>query len=148
MTIKEKTEWSYCVKTHWLQTAFRILMGAALLFAGVSHLTFARLEFVAQVPTWLPLPADLVIILSGFAEIALGFSLIFIAKWKALAGCMAALFFILVFPGNISQYVNHIDAFGLNSDQDRFIRLFFQPVLVAWALWSTGAWKACLKRNK
>ena len=56
-------------------------------------------------------------------------------------GIATALFFIAIFPGNISQYVNKVDAFGLDSDQARFIRLFFQPLLVIWALWSTGAWR-------
>ena len=52
------------------------------------------------------------------------------------------MFFVAVFPGNISQYLTHTDAFGLDSDPARALRLVFQPVLVAWALWSTGAWQA------
>lgn len=148
MNIRQKIRWSYNVKTNWFQTILRILLGSALLFAGITHLTIARLEFVAQVPSWLPLPTDLVVILSGIVEVGLGASLIFIPKWKALIGWLAAIFFILIFPGNISQYVNHIDAFGMHTDYDRLKRLFFQPVLVAWALWSTGAFKAYLKRNK
>ena len=89
---------------------------------------------------------DLVVVLSGIAEIALGASLIFLYKWKAFVGWTVALFFIAVFPGNISQYINEVDAFGLDSDKARLIRLFFQPVLVLWALWSTSACKAL--RNK
>ena len=119
---------------------FRILLGAFLVFAGTAHLTVSRQEFLAQVPLWVPLDGDLVVILSGIAEIALGLGLIFLRKQRALVGLAAAVFFVLIFPGNISQYINRIDAFGLNSDQSRFIRLFFQPVLVIWALWSTGAW--------
>jgi uncharacterized membrane protein len=53
-------------------------------------------------------------------------------------GLIVAIFFILIFPGNINQYVNGVDAFGLDTDQKRLIRLFFQPLLVVWALWSTG----------
>ncbi len=124
-----------------VQAVFRILLGAFLCFAGIGHLTVARTEFLAQVPPWLPLDADFVVILSGFVEIALGLALIFWGKRRVLAGLAAAVFFILIFPGNISQYVNRIDAFGLNTDQARFIRLFFQPVLVLWALWSTDAWR-------
>ncbi len=124
-----------------IQAVFRILLGAFLFGAGISHLTVARTEFLAQVPPWLPLDADLVVVLSGFVEIALGLALIFWVKRRVLAGLAAAVFFILIFPGNISQYVNRIDAFGLNTDQARFIRLFFQPVLVLWALWSTDAWR-------
>ena len=123
-----------------LNTAFRILLGAFLAFAGTTHLTVSRQEFLAQVPPWVPLEGDLVVILSGVVEIALGLSLIFLSKQRALVGLATAVFFVLIFPGNISQYINQIDAFGLNSDQSRFIRLFFQPVLVIWALWSTGAW--------
>ena len=124
-----------------VQAVFRILLGAFLCFAGIGHLTVARTEFLAQVPPWLPLAADSVVVLSGFVEIALGLALIFWVKRRVFVGLAAAVFFILIFPGNISQYVNRIDAFGLNTDQARFMRLFFQPVLVLWALWSTDAWR-------
>jgi len=130
-----------------VQTTFRILLGAFLLFSGTSHLTVARAEFLAQVPTWLPLNGDLVVVLSGIAEIALGLALIFLVKQRVLVGLAAATFFVLIFPGNISQYVNRIDAFGLNTDQVRFNRLLFQPVLVFWALWSTGAWSVLFTRT-
>jgi uncharacterized membrane protein len=130
-----------------VKAIFRILLGASLLFAGISHLTVARTEFLAQVPTWLPVNADLVVVLSGIAEIALGLALIFLVKQRALAGLATAAFFILIFPGNISQYVNQIDAFGLNTDQARLTRLFFQPVLVLWALWSTDAWRVFFPRK-
>jgi len=130
-----------------VQTTFRILLGAFLLLAGTSHLTVARAEFLAQVPTWLPLNGDLVVVLSGFAEILLGLALIFLVKQRVLVGLAAAAFFVLIFPGNISQYVNRIDAFGLNTDQARVTRLFFQPVLVLWALWSTGAWRVFFTRQ-
>lgn len=141
-------KWIYGKDTNWVQTICRILLGAALLFAGISHLTFNRAEFVAQVPNWVPLSTDLVVVLSGIVEVALGLSLIFLYKWKALIGWATALFFILIFPGNISQYINEVDAFGLDTDKARLIRLFFQPVLVVWALWSTGAFKAFINRNK
>ena len=141
-------KWIYGKDTNWVQTICRILLGAALLFAGISHLTFNRAEFVAQVPNWVPLSTDLVVVLSGIVEVALGLSLIFLYKWKALIGWATALFFILIFPGNISQYINEVDAFGLDTDKARLIRLFFQPVLVVWALWSTAAFKAFINRNK
>lgn len=148
MKIKEIAKWNYGVKTHWILSVFRIILGLSLLFAGFSHLTISRLEFVAQVPEWVPLPVDLVVVLSGVVEILLGLSLVILPKWKALTGWIVALFFVLIFPGNIAQYVNQIDAFGLNTDQSRFIRLFFQPLLVAWALWSTGAYQAFKNRKK
>lgn len=129
------------------QDTGRVLLGAFLALAGTSHLTWARSEFSAQVPKWLPMDDDLVVVLSGVAEILLGGSLIIARKQRTRVGSVAALFFVLVFPGNISQYMHHIDAFGLNSDKARFARLFFQPVLVAWALWSTGAWHAWRKKT-
>jgi uncharacterized membrane protein len=124
--------------TNLIQNIFRILLGAFLAFAGFSHLTFNRAEFLAQVPQWVPLNPDLVVILSGIVEISMGLSLIFFLKQKRNLGILAAIFFVLVFPGNISQYINHVSAFGLNTDGLRLIRLFFQPLLVVWALWSTG----------
>ena len=148
MKLADSLQWGVGIKTNLVQNIFRILLGLALLFAGISHLTFNRLEFVAQVPNWVPLSTDLVVILSGIVEIALGASLIALNQWKALVGCVTAIFFVLIFPGNISQYVNQVDAFGLDTDQARLIRLFFQPVLIAWALWSTGALKAFLHNNK
>lgn len=131
-----------------LQNIFRILLGAFLLYAGISHLTFNRIAFLAQVPTWLPLDPDMVVILSGIVEIGLGLCLIVFVRQKKLIGIIAAIFFILVFPGNISQYVNQIDSFGLNTDKLRLIRLFFQPLFILWALWSTGALKKLNKNNQ
>ncbi len=130
-----------------IKTILRTLLGAFLCFAGVAHLTVARTEFLAQVPTWLPLDGDFVVVASGIAEIGLGLALIFWVKQRVLAGLAAAAFFILIFPGNISQYTNQIDSFGLNTDQARFNRLLFQPVLVLWALWSTDAWRVFLSRK-
>ena len=148
MKLTEKLKWGYDVKTNWFRSVLRIVLGSFLLFAGTSHLTISRLEFVAQVPPWVPLPVDLVVVLSGIVEISLGLSLVFLPKWKGLVGWIVALFFVLIFPGNISQYVNQISAFGLDTDRARFIRLFFQPLLVVWALWSTGAFRAYANRNQ
>lgn len=130
-----------------LQTVLRVTLGLALLFAGTAHLTFARAEFLAQVPKWVPLDGDLVVVLSGIVELALGAGLVALSKHRVLVGVTVAAFFVAIFPGNISQYVNRVDAFTLNSDTARFVRLFFQPVLVAWALWSTGAWQAFRQRR-
>ncbi|MBB2774277.1 MULTISPECIES: hypothetical protein [Mycolicibacterium] len=129
-----------------LRLTARVLLGASLLFAGIGHLTFARTDFYAQVPPWLPLDVDLVVIASGVVEIALGVALIVLHRWRVPLGWITAAFFVLVFPGNISQYLTHTDAFGLHSDRDRAVRLLFQPVLVVWALWSTGAWAAWRRR--
>jgi uncharacterized membrane protein len=137
------------IKTSIIQNIFRILLGCFMLYAGYSHLTFNRIEFQAQVPDWIPLSKDLVVILSGIIEILLGLGMVFWSKQRVKVGVALALFYVLIFPGNISQYLNGTDAFGaLNSDKARLIRLFFQPVLIAWALWSTGAWTAWKNRKK
>ena len=131
-----------------IQTIFRLLLGAALLFTGISHLTWARVDFLAQVPRWLPLSGDLVVVLSGIVELLLGGSLILLGRYRVAVGWVVAAFFVAIFPGNISQYLEHMNAFGLNTDQSRAIRLLFQPVLVIWALWSTGAWQAWRESRK
>jgi uncharacterized membrane protein len=110
-----------------------------MIFAGVGHLTFARYEFQAQVPFWIPVDPDLVVLGSGVIEIVLGIALFTRGRWLQIAGLCLAVFFVLIFPGNINQYIQGIDAFGLDSDQARLTRLFFQPLLVLWALWSTRA---------
>lgn len=122
--------------------AAAVVLGLFLAFAGTSHLTFARDEFQAQVPDWVPVDKDLVVLLSGIAEIGLGSALALLPSRRVPVGLAAAAFFVAIFPGNISQYVTRTDGFGLDTDQLRFIRLFFQPLLVIWALWSTGAWQA------
>ena len=125
-----------------MKKALQIILGVALAYAGISHLTTSRQEFQAQVPTFLKDYADFVVLASGVVEILLGFTLIFLWRYRIIVGWMVAGFFIAVFPGNISQYLNHVDAFGLDSDKARAIRLLFQPLLVVWALWSTGAWRS------
>jgi uncharacterized membrane protein len=134
------------IETSLTQNISRYLLGAFLLFAGIGHVTFLRTDFLAQVPTWVPLNADLVVLLSGFVEIVLGLSLLFLFKHKVMVGWIVATFFVLVFPGNIAQLVEHRNAFGLNSDLARWVRLPFQPVLIALALWSTGAWRSWRKK--
>lgn len=129
-----------------------LALGVFLTSAGSSHLGSNRKEFLAQVPTWLPLNADFVVIASGLVEISLGISLItttfIFTKYRRQVGIAVAVFFILIFPGNINQYLNQIDAFGLDTDQKRLIRLFFQPLLVLWALWSMNVIRLTKKSNK
>lgn len=139
---------STCIKTNNWQNVFRILLGSFMVYAGTGHLLWLRSEFVAQVPTWLPLNTDFVVLASGIVEIILGLSMIFSGKYKIIAGLALAVFYVLIFPGNISQYINQIDAFGLDTDRARFIRLFFQPVLIIWALWSTGVFCAMFNKNR
>lgn len=104
-------------------------------------MTVAREEFQAQVPDFVPLDRDLVVLLSGIAEIGLGMSLLLLLKKRVHIGWIVAAFFVAVFPGNIAQWLHARDGFGLDSDAARVTRLFFQPILIAWALWSTAAWR-------
>ena len=131
-----------------MKKALQIILGVALAYAGISHLTTSRQEFQAQVPTLLKDYADFVVLASGVIEILLGFTLVFLWRYRIIVGWLVAGFFIAVFPGNISQYLNHVDAFGLDSDKARAIRLLFQPLLVVWALWSTGAWRSSRRGSR
>lgn len=120
------------------RTIARLVLAGAMIFAGLSHLFWAREEFQAQVPKWVPMDADGVVMASGGVEITLGVGLALLRRDRVLVGRLLAAFFVLVFPGNIAQFVNQADGFGLNTDTSRFVRLLFQPVLIAWALWATG----------
>ena len=121
-----------------ITTLARLVLGVFLLIAGVGHF-IAREEFTAQVPPWMPAP-DAVVYVSGVVELVLGIALIVSRRRLPIVGWIVAIFFVVIFPGNIWQYVEGRDAFGLDSDAARAIRLIFQPVLVVWALWCTGAW--------
>lgn len=122
-----------------LRAAARVVLGVFLVAAGTTHLTVFRAEFRAQVPAWVPLDADLVVVGSGVVEIALGLALLVWRSRRAAVGVVTALFFVAIFPGNLWQYLDGVDGFGLDTDAARLQRLFFQPVLVLWALWCTGA---------
>ncbi|SFG99894.1 Uncharacterized membrane protein [Pedobacter insulae] len=129
------------------QHTVRIILGLFMIAAALGHFTFQRQEFQAQVPNWIPLSKDLVVILSGVVEISLGLAMLCWKNKRPQIGFALALFYILIFPGNIAQYLNHTDAFGLNTNSARLARLFFQPVLILAAIWSTGGF-AYLKNRK
>ena len=120
------------------RTAARLLLGAAMVGAGVLHLTTQRQEFQAQVPDWFPIDEDLTVLGSGVAEIVLGASFVALPRRRRLVGGLLAAFFVVIFPGNVAQYVEGTDAFGLDTDSKRLVRLFFQPLLVLWALYGGG----------
>ncbi len=138
----------FSIHVNILRNPAQVLLGAFLTFAGITHLTTNRTEFQAQVPTLLQGQADLVVLVSGVVEIALGLSLLILWRYRSRVGWVVAAFFVAVFWGNISQFLNGVDAFGLDSDAARAIRLVFQPGLVAWALWCTGAWMSYRSRGK
>lgn len=119
------------------RTIGRVALGAGLIFAGVSHLTFARKDFRAQVPDFVPLPVDTTVIASGVVEMALGSALLLVRKRRQALGSLVGAFFVAVFPGNVAQWVHRRKGFGLDTDSRRFGRLFFQLPLVMLAVWST-----------
>lgn len=125
----------------------RVVLGLFLLLAGTAHLTVARREFQAQVPSWVPVDADAVVLVSGVIEIVLGLALILLVRRRAVVGLVVAAFFVAVFPGNVAQFLEQKPGFGLDTDLSRGLRLLGQPVLVAWALWSTGAWARLRSRR-
>jgi len=120
-----------------LRTVGRVALAAILLVAGVGHFV-SHEAFLAQVPPWMPL-SSVVVYASGFVELALGIALLVVVRHRALLGWVVAVFFVIIFPGNVWQFLEGRSAFGLDSDAARLIRLFFQPVLVVWALWCTRA---------
>lgn len=130
-----------------IQNIFRIVLGSFMILAAIGHFTFQRADFQAQVPNWIPVSKDLVVLLSGLVEISLGLAMIFWKKQRLTVGIALALFYLLIFPGNIAQYLNGTSAFGLDTDRARLTRLFFQPVLILWALWSTGVFQYLRNRQ-
>ncbi|MFP4540542.1 MAG: DoxX family membrane protein [Opitutales bacterium] len=129
------------------QHALRVLLGLFMVGAALAHFFFARETFAAQVPDWVPLDTDLVILLSGVVELVLGLAMLFGRRYRVWVGLALAVFYVLIFPGNLSQYLNRVDAFGLDTDAKRLARLFFQPLLILAALWSTGFFAAWRERG-
>ena len=128
------------------RTTARLLLGTAVAVAGLLHLTVLRPDFQALVPSWFPVDADLTVLASGVAEIALGAAFVALPRRRRLVGALLAAFFVVIFPGNIAQYLEGTDAFGLDTDRERLIRLFFQPVLVLLALFG-GGWLQRTRRR-
>lgn len=121
------------------RSVLRWVLALAMIFAGLSHLFWGRREFQAQVPDWTAevIDKDAVVIASGVVEVMLGGALIALPASRSRIGAILAAFFVAVFPGNIEQYTRGRRGFGLDTDRKRLVRLFFQPVLVVWAWWST-----------
>ncbi len=134
------TTWLGPAPTSPARTAGRWALAAVLLIAGIGHLREPS-SFLAQVPPWFPAP-DATVLVSGLVELALALALAVLPRRRAEVGWIVAAFFVAVFPGNISQFVTRTAAFGLDTDLTRAVRLLVQPLLVVWALWCTGAWRA------
>ncbi|MVN76153.1 hypothetical protein GO988_07435 [Hymenobacter sp. HMF4947] len=128
------------------QDVARYVLGTFMVGAGVGHLTFVRKPFQAQVPDWVPQDKDTVVLESGVVEIGLGLLMLFNKRYKVPMGVGLAAFYLAVFPGNIHQYLDSLPALSLDTERKRYVRLFFQPVLIGLALWSTGVFNS--KRAK
>ena len=129
-----------------MKNFIKIALGLAMIGAGIGHLSFVRDTFQVQVPDWVPFSKDFVVLGSGIVEISFGLAMIFLTKHKEYVGLILAIFYVLIFPGNIHQYQKHLDGFGLNTDAKRLGRLFFQPVLILLTVYSTEGWKLLKKK--
>ena len=130
-----------------MKNIIRIGMGLAMIVAGIGHLTFVRKTFQVQVPDFVPFKKDFTVVASGFVEILFGLAMVFAGKRRQRVGLVLAIFYVLIFPGNIHQYTEKLDGFGLDSDAKRLGRLFMQPVLIFLALYSTEGWKLLSKNH-
>ena len=131
-------------KTSISQNILRVTLGLIMIYIGIAHLSFRRIEFQAQVPSWLTSDesfVDMIVLISGYIEIIFGVLMVWGGKFKAKTGLVLGVFYVLVFPGNINQYIHEIDGLRMYSNNERFPRFLFQPVLIFWALWSTNALK-------
>jgi len=125
-----------------IRSIARWLLAGLLVFAGLSHLFWARKGYRIVVPDWVeevvPIDKDGVVVASGAAEVLFGAAVVALPSERRRVGAVIAAFFVAVFPGNVHQWRTGRPAPLMRTDRARFIRLFLQPVLVAWALWSTA----------
>jgi uncharacterized membrane protein len=122
-----------------LGVLLRWALAAFLATAGVGHFV-APEEFLAQVPPYLPAP-ELLIAVSGVVELAIALALVALPRYRRLTGVIAALFFVAILPGNVAQYTEARDAFGLTSDAARLTRLVLHPLLWVWAFTAGDLWQ-------
>jgi uncharacterized membrane protein len=129
-----------------LRLISRLLLALLLIVAGVSHLTWGRHGYRIVVPDWatrmLRTDKDMIVVASGAVEVMLGAALVALPRDRTRVGMIVAAFFVAVFPGNVHQWRTGRSAPMLRTDRARFIRLLLQPLLVAWALWSTAGRRA------
>ncbi|MFS0866934.1 hypothetical protein AB3M83_06320 [Microbacterium sp. 179-B 1A2 NHS] len=124
-----------------VRDATRWALAAVLVAAGIGHLTTLRRGFRIAVPDWatrlLRTDKDTIVVVSGVVEIMLGAALLLLPGDRRRVGLAVAAFFVAVLPGNVHQWRTGRDAPLLDTDARRFARLFLQPVMIAWAVWST-----------
>ncbi len=126
-----------------VRSVARGLLALLLVGAGVSHMTWGRRGYRIVVPGWatqlLHTDKDLIVVASGAVEVLLGTAVVAFPRERRRIGAAIAAFFVAVFPGNVHQWRTGRSAPGLTTDRARFVRLFLQVPLVAWAWWSTRA---------
>jgi uncharacterized membrane protein len=129
-----------------VRTVARWALAGLMGVAGIGHLV-ATDEFLGQTPAFLP-QRELIVVVSGVVEIGFALALVLLPRYRRQVGWALAAFFVLVFPGNLYQAIEGTSTFALDEPVERWVRLLFQPVLVLWALWSTGAWPRVLMRAR
>lgn len=124
-----------------IRSVARGALALLLVAAGISHLTWGRRGYRIVVPDWgtrlLHTDEDAIVVASGAAEVLLGVGLVALPRERRRVGAAVAAFFVAVFPGNVHQWRTGRSAPGLSTDRARFVRLFLQAPLIAWAWWST-----------
>jgi uncharacterized membrane protein len=119
------------------RAVMRWLMAAFYIAAGTGHLIRPE-AFLPIVPDFVPLPRETILI-TGLCELA-GAVALLTPRLRKLAGIMLALYALGVWPANIKHALEGID---LPPIPDTWWyhgpRLAFQPVLMWWALFCSGA---------
>jgi uncharacterized membrane protein len=115
-----------------MRTALSFLLGALLLVSFVGHFV-APQEYVRIVPAALPAPL-LIVQFTGVLELLFGLALFF-PRTRRIAAWLVVAFFVAVFPANINMAINHIPMFGMTHPVIAWLRLPFQGVLIAWAVY-------------
>jgi uncharacterized membrane protein len=118
-----------------LRQAARIGMAIAMVVAGITHLV-RPLPFLQHLPAWVP-AAELLIFVTGIAEVVLGLALLLPQPWRWRAGIVLAAYLVAVFPANVYVAVAGVDVDGQPDGIYAWLRLPLQVLFVAWALWST-----------
>jgi len=117
------------------RSAGRVGLAVGMAFAGIAHLAMPT-PFLQHLPPWTP-AAEAIIFVTGSIEIGLGAALLWRQPWRQRAGLALAAYLVAVFPGNVYVAVAEVDVDGQPGGWYPWLRLPFQALFIAWALWST-----------
>jgi uncharacterized membrane protein len=118
------------------RAAMRWILAAFYVAAGVGHL-WAPDKLLAITPSWVPF-ATQIILVTGICEIAGAVALV-TKPLRWWAGIALALYALCVWPANIKHAIDGIDLPPIpNSWFYHGPRLALQPVIIWWALYSSG----------